>query len=91
VFTLLSELTGIPPPHRRVPYVVALAAACLSELAADVWTHRAPAATLTGVKLTRRRMHFEPSASLTELGLQPRPVQSALQDAVAWYREMRWV
>jgi dihydroflavonol-4-reductase len=91
VFTLLSELTGIPPPRRRVPYPVALAAACISEIIADTRTHRAPAATLTGVKLTRRRMHFDASASLKELGLQPRQIRASLQEAVGWYREMGWM
>jgi dihydroflavonol-4-reductase len=91
VFTLLSELTGLPPPTRRVPYVVALVAACLSEVIADVWTHRPPAATLTGVKLTRRRMHFDASASLTELGLKPRPVLESLEEEVLWFREMGWL
>src|SRR5262249_35863890 len=63
VFTLLGEVVGLPPPGRRVPYLLALAVACLSEVLADSWTHRPPAATLTGVKLTRRRMHFDSSAS----------------------------
>jgi dihydroflavonol-4-reductase len=91
VFTRLARLTGLPAPTRRVPYFVALVAACLSEIVADVLTHRAPAATLTGVQLTRRRMHFDASASLAELGLTPRPIDVALADAVAWFREMGWV
>ena len=91
VFTRLARLTDLPAPTRRVPYVVALVAACLSEIGADVWTHRAPAATLTGVQLTRRRMHFDASASLVELGLTPRPVEQSLVDAVAWFRDMGWL
>jgi dihydroflavonol-4-reductase len=66
---------------------VALTAAYISELLADVLTHRSPAATVTGVKLTRRRMHFDASRSLAELGLQPRPVAEALADAVGWFRK----
>jgi dihydroflavonol-4-reductase len=91
VFTRLAGLTGLPAPTRRVPYSVALVAACLSEIVADVWAHRAPAATLTGVQLTRRRMHFDASASLAELGLTPRPVEQSLADAVAWFRAVGWV
>jgi dihydroflavonol-4-reductase len=87
VFSILARLTGWPEPHRRVPYPVALAAAYVSEWVADVVTHRAPAATVTGVKLTRRRMHFDGRRSLEELGLQPRPVEQSLADAVAWFRE----
>ncbi len=90
VFRRLARLTGLPPPRRRVPYAAALLAACLSEIVADVWTHRPPAATLTGVQLTRRRMHFDASASLAELGLTPRPVEQSLADAVAWFRKVGW-
>jgi dihydroflavonol-4-reductase len=91
VFELLSELTGIPAPRWRIPYPVALGAACISELIADVWTHRPPAATLTGVQLTRRRMHFDATASLTELGLKPRPIGTSLREAVMWYHAIGWL
>jgi dihydroflavonol-4-reductase len=91
VFEILGQLTGLPPPHRRVPYSVALAAAYASEFLADVMTHRAPAATVTGVRLTRRRMHFDARRSLTELGLQPRPVAESLAETVAWFRAVGWL
>lgn len=91
VFARLAKLTGLPEPDRRVPYAVALAAAYVSEWLADVVTHQTPAATVTGVKLTRRRMHFDPRRSLAELDLAPRPVDDSLRDAVAWYRDIGWL
>jgi dihydroflavonol-4-reductase len=91
VFALLAGLTGLPEPARRVPYGVALAAAYVSEFLADVWTRRCPTATVTGVCLTRRTMHFDARDSLAELGLRPRPVKEGLADALAWFREMRWL
>ncbi|MBY0521925.1 MAG: SDR family oxidoreductase [Gemmataceae bacterium] len=91
VFRLLARLTGLPEPRWRVPYGVALAAAYVSEFVADVVTHRSPAATVTGVKLTRRRMHFDAQRSLQELRLQPRPVSHSLTDAVDWFRQMGWL
>jgi dihydroflavonol-4-reductase len=91
VFRMLARLTGLPEPRWRVPYAVALAAAYASEFVADVYTHRAPAATVTGVKLTRRRMHFDPARSLAELGLQPRPVAGTLAETVAWFRALGWL
>ena len=91
VFSKLAQLTQLPVPSRRVPYFVALIAACLSEIVADVLTHRAPAATLTGVQLTQRRMHFDSSATLAELGLSPRPIDQSLTDAVEWFRAMGWL
>lgn len=86
VFAQLARLTGLPEPHWRVPYGVALAAAYVSELVADVFTHQPPAATVTGVKLTRRVMHFDARRSLEELQLAPRPVTESLADAVAWFQ-----
>lgn len=91
VFALLAKLTGLPEPRWRVPYSLALAVAYVSELFADVYGHHPPAATVTGVKLTRRRMHFDPRRTLDELGLKPRPVIQSLADAVAWYRETGWM
>jgi dihydroflavonol-4-reductase len=91
VFALLADLTGLPRPRWRVPYGVALAAAYASEFLADIFTHRTPAATVTGVKLTRRLMHFDARRSLQELGLQPRPVAESLADALAWFRETGWL
>jgi dihydroflavonol-4-reductase len=91
VFDRLAHLTGLPRPDRRVPYAVALAAAYVSEWLADVVTHCSPAATVTGVKLTRRVMHFDARPSLDLLGLQPRPIDMALADTVAWFRAVGWI
>ncbi len=91
VFRMLARITGLPEPRWRVPYPIALTAAYLSEFLADVYSHRSPAATVTGVKLTRRRMHFDPSRSLAELGLQPRPVAETLAETVAWFHAMGWL
>ena len=91
VFRLLARLTGLPEPRWRVPYPVALAAAYAGEFVADVFTYRAPAATITGVKLTRRRMHFDPTRSLAELELNPRPVAGTLAETVAWFGKMGWL
>jgi dihydroflavonol-4-reductase len=91
VFQMLARLTSLPAPRRRVPYPVALTAAYVSEFLADVVTHRPPAATVTGVKLTRRRMHFDPRRSLAELDLRPLPVAEALAETVAWFRKVGWL
>jgi dihydroflavonol-4-reductase len=69
---------------------VALVIGWLSELWADSISHRVPMATVTGVRLTRRSMYFDPSASLAELGLMPRSVEESTRDAVIWYRQQQW-
>ena len=91
VFAYLAKLTGLKEPQVRVPYAVALATAYVSEWWADAVTGRIPAATVTGVKLTRRRMHFDSTRSLAELGLKPRPVADSIAEAVAWFRTVGWL
>ena len=88
---ILGEAAGRPAPRWQVPYPLALAVAWFSESWADHVSGRMPMATLTGVRLTRRSMFFDPSASLKELGLEPRPIREAARDAVTWYRSQGWI
>jgi dihydroflavonol-4-reductase len=81
---MLGELTGVPVPRWRVPYSMGIAVAWFSELVADHLTGKAPKATVTGVRLAKRTMHFDSSRSLAELGLQPRPIHQSLADALTW-------
>jgi dihydroflavonol-4-reductase len=87
LLSLLSELTGVPVPRWRVPYPVALAVAFASEFCADHFTGRAPKATLTGVRLAKRIMHFDSSRTLDRIGLRPRAIREALIDTVGWLRQ----
>jgi dihydroflavonol-4-reductase len=91
VFGYLAKLTGLPEPKWRVPYPLALAAAYVSEFVADAVTARIPAATVTGVKLTRRRMHFDATRSLAELGIMPRHARESIAEGVEWFREVGWL
>jgi dihydroflavonol-4-reductase len=84
---MLSELTGVPAPRFKVPYAAGLAVAYISEFWADRVSGRAPRATVTGVRLARRIMHFDPSRSLAELGLSPRRIRESLSDALIWLRQ----
>jgi dihydroflavonol-4-reductase len=86
LFGLLGEITGIPVPRCRVPYAAALAIAWFSEIYADHVTGRVPKATITGVRLARRTLHFDSSRSLAQLGLAPRPIRESLVEAVSYLR-----
>ncbi len=88
---VLSKETGRPVPRWKVPYHVALGVAWCSEVWSDLVSHAVPLASVTGVRLTRRTMFFDPAASLEELGLTPRPLEESAHDAVAWYREQGWL
>ncbi len=84
----LSELVGHPVPAWRVPYSLALPFAHLEEwFRAHVITGHPPMATVTGVKLTQRSLHFDGQQSAIELGLQPmRDCRKAIAECVDWFR-----
>jgi dihydroflavonol-4-reductase len=87
LLTRIGRLASVAPPAFRVPYAVGLAIAHVSEAWADWVTGSPPKATVTGVRLTRRTMHFDPSRTQAELQLTPRPINDSLADAVNWLRE----
>jgi dihydroflavonol-4-reductase len=80
----LRRLTGVPLPRWKVPYPMGLVVAAVSEAWAHHITGRMPRATMTGVRLARRLMHFDPSRSLAELGLVPRGLDESLEETVTW-------
>lgn len=88
---LLAKSASVKPPRWQVPYALAVAVAWCSERWADLVTGKNPLATVTGVRLTRRSMYFDPSKSLTELDITPRPIESSAHDAVQWYRAEGWI
>jgi dihydroflavonol-4-reductase len=84
---MLSERCGVGVPRWRVPYAAGLAAAYIDEFVSDHVTGKAPMATVTGLKLARRIMHFDPSRSLHDLDLRPRPICESIDAALAWLRQ----
>jgi dihydroflavonol-4-reductase len=86
IFALLARITGLPAPRARIPYPVAWLAAAGMEAVARV-TGRPPRASLTAVRMARKRMFFSAGRAVRELGLPQTPAETALRDAVAWFRE----
>ena len=89
--SVLGEEVQRPLPRWQVSYPLALLAGWFSEFWADYVSGKMPLATTTGVRLTRYNMFFDPSASLNELGLCPRPIRESARDTVAWYRSQNWL
>jgi dihydroflavonol-4-reductase len=83
----LADITGRPAPRLRLPYAAAWTAGALSTAFATWVTHRPPAVALEAVKMARRRMFFDASKAVRELGLPQTPVRAAFEDAVAWFEE----
>jgi len=87
VFQRLAALSGVPAPRVRIPYAVAYAYALVAEAVARTITKREPRASLTAVRMARKRMFFDSAKARRELGYSPRPIDDALARAIAYYRE----
>ena len=84
-FGVLEEISGVPAPKIRIPYLVALAAAHVNE-AISSFTGKTPKAPLAGVRMARDKMWFNPARAIRELGLPQLPPTQALAEAVEWFR-----
>lgn len=82
----LSDLSGRPVPRMKIPYVIGLTYAYASEFVADHITGRRPQATVTGLKLARRVMHFDASETRRRLDWRPRAIEESLKDAIEWLK-----
>jgi dihydroflavonol-4-reductase len=86
LFRLLEQVSGVKAPRIRIPYGVAYLSAYASEFVARNLTHKPPFVTLAGVKLSRKRMFFDASKAVRELGFPQTPAIEALGRAVQWFR-----
>jgi dihydroflavonol-4-reductase len=84
IFARLASYTGIRAPRWRLPHGAALTIARVAEAVARV-TRREPLVAETAVRMARKRMFFDPTKAVRELGLPQTPVDQALRDAVDWF------
>jgi dihydroflavonol-4-reductase len=89
-FGILQELTGVPAPKMRIPYVAALAAAFVDE-SISYFTQKPPTVPLAGVRMAKKKMFFDPSKAIRELGLPQTPPRQGLEDAVKWFRAKGYI
>ncbi|HYL16486.1 MAG TPA: hopanoid-associated sugar epimerase [Terriglobales bacterium] len=82
----LAAITGLPSPHVRVPYVVALATGVVDEVVTGRILGREPRATIDAVRMGRKKMWVSSAKAEHELGWKVEPVDGALRRAVGWFR-----
>jgi len=81
----LATLSGMRAPKIRVPYPVAWTFALGAEAVSRTITGRAPRASLTEVRMARKRMFFDSSRARTELGYATQPIEGALVRAIEFF------
>jgi dihydroflavonol-4-reductase len=81
----VARLVGRRPPRLRLPHNLILPIAYGAELVARL-TGREPPVTVDGVRLAKKFMYFSSGKAERDLGYRFRPAQSAIADAVAWFK-----
>ncbi len=87
----LAEITGRPAPRHAIPYFVPFTAALVDEVVLGKFFGKKPAVSLYSVMMSRKPMYYDASKAIRELSLPQSPVRDALQSAVDWFRENRYV
>lgn len=82
----LAALSGRNVPKLRIPYAVGISYAYFCEWIADHLTGNRPMASVTGLRLARRVMHFDDTATRRLLVWCPRPLRESLEDTLTWIR-----
>jgi dihydroflavonol-4-reductase len=87
----LGEITGLPSPTVKLPYVVAFAAGVVDEAITGWLLNREPRATIDTVRIGRKMMFASSAKAERELGWKIVPVEDALRRAVEWFRTNGYV
>jgi dihydroflavonol-4-reductase len=82
----LGTLSGVPAPKIKIPYAVAYGFALGAEAIARTITHRPPRASLTEVRMARKKMFFAIAKARSELGYEPTAVDDGLRRAIEFFR-----
>jgi dihydroflavonol-4-reductase len=87
----LGEITGLPSPKVKLPYVVAYAAGAIDEAITGRLLHGEPRATIETVRMGKKKMWANSAKAERELGWKTVPVDDALRRAIEWFRANGYV
>ncbi len=82
----LGEITGLPSPKIKLPYVFAFATGVVDEAITGRLLHREPRATVDTVRMGKKKMFASSAKAERELEWKIVPVDDALRRAVEWFR-----
>lgn len=92
----LAQVCGRSAPTMRIPFRLALALGWADELRCRLFRNgtgdlAAPLIPLEGVRMARHHMYASSAKAQSELGYKATSVNAALERAVQWYRDNKYV
>ena len=87
----LGEITGLPSPRVKLPYIFAFATGVIDETITGRMLNKEPRATIDAVRMGKKMMFATSAKAERELGWKIVPVNDALRRAVDWFRANGYV
>ena len=86
----LSDITGLPSPRLKVPYWLPLSAAWVDERILTQFG-KAPNLAIDGVRMSQQKMYYDAAKAVRELGLPQTDLETAMTEAIEWFRSTGYV
>jgi dihydroflavonol-4-reductase len=87
----LGDITGLPSPKLKLPYIFAFATGVIDETITGRMLNKEPRATIDAVRMGKKMMFATSAKAERELGWKIVPVNDALRRAVEWFRANGYV
>jgi dihydroflavonol-4-reductase len=87
----LGDITGLPSPRVKLPYIFAFATGVIDETITGRMLNKEPRATVDAVRMGKKMMFATSAKAERELGWKIVPVNDALRRAVQWFRANGYV
>ncbi|TSA51760.1 NAD-dependent epimerase/dehydratase family protein [archaeon] len=86
----LSEITGLPAPRVKLPYLPILGLSYLNAAFCRL-TRATPRMTPETIRMSRHYMYYDPTKAIYELGLPQTQPKAALEKAVNWFQDNGYI
>lgn len=86
IFTKMAESLGVKPPKRALPLFATLSYGALMSFFATVFRF-SPSVSYPLALISTEEHFYDPLKAVTELKMPQTPIETALDDAVAWFRQ----
>lgn len=86
ILDILEKITNLPAPKHSIPHFIPMLVSYFDELLLSKLLNREPTVTINGAKMACHPMYYHSEKAVCELGLPQSPIETALQDAVTWFK-----
>jgi dihydroflavonol-4-reductase len=91
ILDTMAAITGLPAPTRRLPHWLPIVVGAVDEFILSRLTGKPPAVAFDSARMAMHPMYYDATRAVTYLGLPQTPIETALQEAIAWFRDHGYV